>query len=534
MMTSVNTMYSETRNKKGLEKSERDLIRKWRSNPAFFFTTVLGWEPWDKQRVILQSLLENKETYVQSCNSAGKSWLAAGIVIWWLATRNGKVITTAPTWRQVKSILWSKIAVQCQRAPILGMKPLQSRLDVGPDWYAEGLSTRQPERFQGYHGKVLVVVDEASGIENEEIWGSIDGNLTDFKEDRLLAIGNPNDPESPFARKCKLPNRKGSKKTIKISAFDTPNVKQGKKVVDGLVTAEFVREKTIEWGVNSPMYQIRILGEFPKTGGMSMFPLAWLERAFNYETEDIWIDTAHGVEMVPGYPDLSSGEGVMGFDVAAGGADNNALCYRDGGKVLDLQGWQEIDTSELVVAENNPAAPSLYSWVDKYMPGVVQIDAVGPGQIIYKYAQKHKNSDPRYKDLRFRPFIAQAKPIRENFYANKKAEAYWQFRLRLQENRVDLSSLPNDRREAVEKQAAVITWRPDGNGKVQIDSKEKLRSKHGFSPDELEAMIMAFYGSDQFKVDREAVAAYTYEKNAWDDDNELVAAFDYNYEMYRS
>lgn len=530
----MTAMYTQ-QSRKGLSPTEKKAIAKWRSNPAYFFKTILNWEPWEKQEEILESLLLNKETYVQSCNSAGKSWLAAGIVIWWLSTRNGKVITTAPTWRQVKSILWAKIAVQCQKAPVLGLKPLQSRLDVGPDWYAEGLSTRQPERFQGYHGKVLVVVDEASGIDNEEIWGSIDGNLTDFQEDRLLAIGNPNDPESPFARKCKLPNRKGEKKTIKISAYDTPNVKAGRKVVDGLVTAQFVEQKKHEWGVNSPMYQIRILGEFPKTGGMSMFPLAWLERAFNYETEDIWVDTRDGTELVRGLPDLSIGEGVFGFDVAAGGADNNALCYRDGGKVKDLVGWQEVDTSELVVAENNPVAPSLYRWVDQYMPSFVNIDAVGPGQIIYKYAQKHKKSDPRYRNLRFRPFIAQARAIRENFYTNKKAEAYWQFRLRLQEYRVDMSGLDNNMRETIEKQAAVITWRPDGQGRVQIDSKEKLRSKYDFSPDELEAMIMAFYGSDQPRVDRDAVAAISYGDNALEDEeNDLVTAFDFNFEQYRS
>jgi hypothetical protein len=165
----------------------------------------------------------------------------------------------------------------------------------------------------------------------------------------------------------------------------------------------------------------------------------------------------------------------------------------------------------------------------------VQIDAVGPGQIIYKYAQKHKKTNPRYRNLRFRPFVAQATAIRENFFANKKAEAYWQYRLRLQEYRVDMSALPNDMRETVEKQAAVITWRPDGKGRVQIDSKEKLRAKYDFSPDELEAMIMAFYGSDQPRVERDAVAQFAYnDQESMDEENELVAAFDYNYEQYRS
>ncbi len=92
------------------KQQEAKLMRVWMARPEKFFADVLGWEPWEKQIEILHSIRDNRETFVQSCNAAGKSWLAAGIVLWWTITRfNGKVITTAPTWRQVKDVLWAKI-----------------------------------------------------------------------------------------------------------------------------------------------------------------------------------------------------------------------------------------------------------------------------------------------------------------------------------------------------------------------------------------------------------------------------------------
>jgi tRNA(Met) C34 N-acetyltransferase TmcA len=171
---------------------QKKLMRLWMARPEVFFKNVLGWEPWEKQVEILHSIRDNRETMVQSCNAAGKSWLAAGIVIWWMITRfNGKVITTAPTWRQVQDVLWAKIGSQAAKAPVLGLKPMQTAMNMDKDWFARGLSTRQPEKFAGYHGNVLMVVDEASGVVGEGLWAAMDGNLTDFKNDRMLAIRKP-------------------------------------------------------------------------------------------------------------------------------------------------------------------------------------------------------------------------------------------------------------------------------------------------------------------------------------------------------
>jgi len=59
------------------------------------------------------------------------------------------VITTAPTFHQVKDLLWREIHVAYHAAGgFLGGELYDTRLELAPDWVALGLSTDQPERFQ--------------------------------------------------------------------------------------------------------------------------------------------------------------------------------------------------------------------------------------------------------------------------------------------------------------------------------------------------------------------------------------------------
>lgn len=502
-----------TENKKLSRQDERKLMRLWLAKPEVFFKDVLGWKPWEKQIEILHSLRDYRETFVQSCNAAGKTWLAAGIVIWWVITRPGKVITTAPTWRQVKDVLWAKIGSQAAKAPVLGLKPMQTELKIAKDWFASGLSTRQPEKFAGYHGNVLIVVDEASGVESEGLWEAMDGNLTDYRHDRMLAIGNPTDPTGEFARRCRNPI-KGMRNTIKISAYDVPNVKNRNHEIPHLITHEFVEQKKMEWGETSPMFQVRILGEFPRTGGESLFPMPWLERAFNYDTSEI-IDIREGTEMVfSQQPDLSEGTSAIGFDVAAQGADKNALCHRTGFKVQKVAAWYAQDTTELIEGKTMYGAPtnqpSLFGWVDQFAVDMIYIDALGPGKPIYDNARKFKLQNPKYRHLRIRPFKASNSPIREEMFANAKAEAYWHFRTLLEKNQIDMSVIQGDMRDAIEKQANAIRWKLNAKGQIQIEDKRTMRAREGFSPDELEAVIMSFHGASNPKVDVGATRKIVY------------------------
>lgn len=497
---------------KGISLEEQKLLRMHKTYPELFIQQRLGWKLWDRQIEVAHSVRDNKETFVQSGNAVGKTQLAAGLVIWWLLTRRGKVVTTAPTWRQVKDILWAKIGQMATQVS-LGIDAMQTRIEIEKEWYATGLSTKVPDKFQGYHGNVLIVVDEACGVENEAIWTAIDGDLTDAKHDRLLAIGNPTNPDTPFARRCYRPSKQ--RKVIKISSYDTPNVKAGKEVIPGLVTKEWVDQKKEEWGENSPYFLARVLGEFPRNASESLFPLSWLDYAFNYSAEDMG--------------DVSGGERVIGMDVSASGADNNAMCYRTGGKVQSIIGWPGIDTSELVRGDTRTNHPSLFDWIDNYMPDSVQIDAVGVGKPIYDTAKREKKANTRYRSIIIRPFIAQKKALKEEQFANAKAEAYWNVREMLRLGKLDLSNITGEMRDTIEAQANAIRWEPDNRGRVSIEKKERMRARTGFSPDELEAMIMSLYGYGSSKPDPSAYTRFEFNPRQDEDEDEQgqTAHFDY-------
>ena len=50
------------------------------------------------------------------------------------------------------------------KAKIAYPKPSATLLQHGPGRYATGLSTNEGVRFQGFHGNVLIVLDEAPGV----------------------------------------------------------------------------------------------------------------------------------------------------------------------------------------------------------------------------------------------------------------------------------------------------------------------------------------------------------------------------------
>ena len=53
-------------------------------------------------------------------------------------------------------------------------------------------------------------------------------------------------------------------RTVRIGAFDTPNVEAGRVVVPGMITEEDIADRKAEWGARSAQYVGGVLGEFPE------------------------------------------------------------------------------------------------------------------------------------------------------------------------------------------------------------------------------------------------------------------------------
>ena len=190
-------------------------------DPGWFAERFLGASPWKKQRDVLRGLRDHDLVAVRSCNGSGKTFTAALATLWWLHMHDeATVITTAPSERQVKDLLWREIRhLHAKNPEYIGGKLTSTRLELSEKRFAYGFSTDTAGRFQGFHSKnILVIVDEAAEV-REFIFDAIFGCLTS-ENAKMLMIGNPSRLAGTFYDA--FHKNRGRWKTIHISAFDTP------------------------------------------------------------------------------------------------------------------------------------------------------------------------------------------------------------------------------------------------------------------------------------------------------------------------
>jgi len=176
-----------------LSAEQKAFVKKMVIDPALFATHVLGVDLWQRESEILRSIKTHRRTAVKACHGVGKTFTLAAAALWWLARyREGIVLTTSPTQRQVRTQLWSEIHRAVERAKVPYPKLKTTELKFRDDNnFAIGFSTNQTENFQGYHGKyVLIIADEAPRIESG-IWDAMAGTMAGGKVHIVMA-GNPN------------------------------------------------------------------------------------------------------------------------------------------------------------------------------------------------------------------------------------------------------------------------------------------------------------------------------------------------------
>ncbi len=448
---------------------------KYRSDPARFAREVLGTEWWSSQRKIANAVARNRRTVVKSANGVGKTFLAADLALWYLYThRPSVVITTAPTWRQVRNLLWEEIRRRVAGSrKRLGGKLLTTRLTLAEGWFAIGMATDDAVRFQGFHCEnLLIILDEASGID-DRIWDAVEG-VAVGKDNRVLAIGNPLEANGRFYKLFRA--RSGwSKHTI--SAFDHPNVVSGQSKIPGAVTRESVAERIAEWcepaesaatpeafefdgvwHVPNEIFKARVLGQFPSASDTSLIPLKWVEDA-----------VARTLDAV--------GPIHAAVDVARFGRDSTVIGVRQGPVLLEMIELNGFDTMEVT----GRLVQACYRW----SPDRVAVDSIGIGSGVVD----------RLIELGIRGVepVNVALPAHDpERFANRRAEVYWGLRERLRTG--DISLQPS---ETLAEQLSSLCYGVDSRGRIRIESKDSMRRRGIASPDHADMLAMLFDSSGE-------------------------------------
>lgn len=333
--------------------SDADLqtvLSTWAKDPALFVRQAFKVEPEKWQVEALNAIRDNDRVSIRSGHGVGKTAYVAWVIIWWLLTRYpSKVACTAPTSAQLGDVLWGELSIWIKKMPPKFQELLDwknDKVEFTPDkgCYAVARTARreQPEAFQGYHAEhMLFVADEASGI--DDIIFQVGEGAMSSRGAKTILTGNPTRTSGYFFDT--FHKMRAYWKTMKVSCADSTRV-----------DPKFIQRMLDNYGEDSNIYRVRVLGDFPSTDDDSVISLDLCEAAMIREVDTI--DT----------------EEVWGVDVARFGDDCSALAKRQGNtQVEPVRIWKGKDTMQttgIIVEEYQKATKK---------PAAIYVDSIGIG-----------------------------------------------------------------------------------------------------------------------------------------------------------
>jgi hypothetical protein len=449
--------------------------RNYKKDPTAWAKERANVDLWSKQQEIIASVRDHPQTAVHSCHAIGKSFVAATTVAWWLDVHpvgEAFVVTTAPTDKQVKAVLWREINRLHTRAGLVGRTNL-SEWYMGKELVAFGRkpADQDPTAFQGIHARyVLLVLDEACGIP-KELWDA-GSSIVSNEHSRTLAIGNPDDAMGEFAANCRPGN---GWNVIHVGYKHTPNFTGepvSEIVKDSLISPRWVEERRKKWGQGSAIFTSKCEGNFPLEGTSGTIPYAWATACRSLE-----------------FPARSQDVVECGIDVGAGG-DRTVIRERIGMRA----GREEV----FVDADPMRTVGRLIEKINEWGAARVKVDNIGIGWALTGRLRELSSAHNPTSSL----CTHSAEVVGVNFgerptegsehkFLNKRAEVYWNVGRELSRLRAwDLGAVDDD---VIAELTASTYEIMDSYGKIKIEPKDKIIERLGESPDRAEALLLAFY-----------------------------------------
>ncbi len=417
-------------------------------DPVEFVRRVLCETPYHKQEQMLRAVAASRRSSVVGCNASGKDWAAARCVLWWMHSREpAKAIVTGPTTRQVDDIVWNEMRfAHAKAADRLGGRMFRtSRYEMDDQSFALGFASNSPFNLQGFHSpNLLVVVTEAHAVD------ALDVNaLRRLNPGRMLMTGNPFVTSGPFFDSHHSQDHLYA--TVRISAFDTPNLTGDGVAVEGLVTAQDIEDRKAELGEDSPLYVGGVLGRFPDNLEDYVVPL--------------WAARAAGRRDTP--PD---GPLVVACDVARFGKDHTVVMTRQGQHARIVHRRRGNDT----MATSN----YLKDYCEQHPVTALVVDEPGIGSGVVDRLREIGLGRTRL--VRFN---GGASPRNGARFFNLNAEVWWRMR-----ECYLAETLDTDDDQPLIEQVSSRGWDLDEKGRIRLQSKKTLAR----SPDEADALAMTF------------------------------------------
>jgi hypothetical protein len=459
----------------------------WAGDPAGYCREHLGVSLTPQQEEVCRLLVTPPyKVLVKAAHNVGKSFLAACMVNWWYdCVRPGICLTTAPTDRQVKQILWREVRKLRRGGGFAGPKiPL---LEDGPSHFAQGFTARDADRFQGYHeANVFVVFDEAEGV-GPEFWEAAQPMLGGDRY-AFLAIYNPTSQSSQAAEE----ERSGGYHVVQMSAIDHPNIAAELAGSDAPYPAAIrlprLREMLLKWseplrgGLDRQPGDVQLGADWFRPGPVAQSRLLGIRPTQAFDA--VWGEWVFDLACKRQLP--MGGPLQVGCDVAYFGDDDTAIHVRRGGVSVhheSANGWGPSRIAERL-------RQVAYEWGRK--------TGVDPKDVIIAIDVCGGYGTAPWEALRNDGYNAVGvNVVRTDFpgapeFPNLRSALWFGLAEQAALGNVSFARLPQSVIADLRKELLAPLYTIDARGRRVVEPKVKTKARVGRSPDNADATLLAY------------------------------------------
>jgi len=413
-----------------------------------------------------KELAEKIGLSVMSGHGTGKDACVAQTILFFLyCFSHPKIPCTAPSAHQLKDVLWAEISKWIRKSRRIHPDEPQTVLGSlfewqsekvfykekkGKEWFAVARTVNsrasedeQAETLAGFHEDFLLfVIDEAAGVV-DPVFKPIEGSLTG-KLNLVVMIFNPT-----RAKGYAIKSHSGDRSRWVTLRWNS----EESEIVD----SSYPKTMENKYGRDSNTYRIRVLGLPPTSDTDTLIPWDWIMDAVDRDIKVSDIDPV-----------------IKGLDVGAGG-DKSVLLTRRNDVVERITRHNIKDTMELTGRASME--------IDEDEAKACCVDVIGIGKGVYDRLREYKKGIYGV-DVR-------RTPRNEERFSRLRDELWWKVREKFEQGVI---SIPNDQ-ELID-QLGSVKYEIDSNGRVKIESKERMRKRGMSSPDEADALCLSYYVND--------------------------------------
>jgi phage terminase large subunit len=435
-------------------------LKLWRERPDVFVREVFKATPDPWQDEVLKAFPHNQRICMKASKGPGKSCIEAWLAWNFLVTRPfPKIAATSISGDNLRDGLWTEMAKWREVSPLLKETFVWQKERIFAKDYPETwwMAARQWSKsadpntigntLAGLHADYIMFVLDESGGMPEAIMASAEAALSSCIEGHIIQAGNPTHLEGPLYNACY--RDRGLWYVVEITS-DPDNPNRSPRV-----KPEWAREQIQKYGRENPWVLVNVFGQFPPASFNALIGPDEINSAIKRRYKEV---------------EFAESPRLLGIDVARFGDDSSIIFPRQGLQAFTPMEYRNINGTqgaEIVTRKwNDWDADGCFidntggfgaSWIDNLV-------RLGKSPIGVHFSET-QGIDPQYY--------------------NKRAEMAFKLIEWIKAG----GALP----DVLElTQALTQTTYTFKGEQIIIEPKDDLKSKLGFSPDHMDALMLTF------------------------------------------